>query len=163
MILNNIAFIGLGSNMDNPEQQVITALKNISQTQNITILKTSNLYITKPYGYTEQDDFVNAVCQIITNLTCFELLDKLQAIEVLQQRIRTIKWGPRTIDLDILAFNREIIDTPNLKIPHPDFMNREFVLKPWIEIAPEWIMPNGQKLANTIKPIIHPKHHLELD
>lgn len=148
---NNIAFIGLGSNLNNPKQQVTTALQHISQTSNIKMLKTSSFYISKPYGYTEQDQFTNAVCKIETTLTCFELLTTLQSIENKQQRIRTIKWGPRTIDLDILAFNQEIIDTPDLKIPHPDFMNREFVLKPWCEIEPKWIMPDGKKLAEIYK------------
>lgn len=162
MIVDNIAFIGLGSNMDNPQQQIRTALKNISKIPHTTIIITSSFYITKPYGYLEQDDFVNAVCAIKTSLTCFDLLEKLQAIEKQQLRTRTIKWGPRTIDLDILAYNQEIIKTPDLKVPHPDYMNREFVVKPWIEIAPEWIMPNGLKLCDTIMFATDPKPHLEL-
>ena len=117
---NNLAFIGLGGNLDNPQLQLDTAVKSIIANQNITLLKKSKYYITKPYGYLEQDNFINSVIKIKTSLNCFELLNFLQSIELQQKRSREIHWGPRTIDLDILCFDNIVINHQDLIIPHPD-------------------------------------------
>lgn len=149
----NTAFIGLGSNLDNPDLQINTALTNINNSPNIIIIRKSSLYKTKPYGFEQQNDFVNAVIKIHTSLNPFELLDFLQEIELKQKRKRIIKWGPRTIDLDILAYNKDVINTLHLTIPHPDLKNRGFVLKPWAEIEPEWLLPCGDMIGDIEKQI----------
>jgi len=141
---SKICFIGLGSNLDNPKQQINLALEAIRSHNKITILKQSKLYTTKPYGYLDQNDFINSVIKITTDLSCYELLDYLKTIEHQQKRLKTIHWGPRTIDLDILAFGDLIINTKSLQIPHPDLNNRLFVLQPWAEIEPNWILPDGK-------------------
>lgn len=157
--MNNIAFIALGSNLNSPENQLKIAIEHIKSNSNIYLIKTSSFYNTKPYGYQKQDNFVNAVIKIQTNLTSVELLKFLQHIEQIQKRVREIKWGPRTIDLDILAYNRDIINTKELIIPHQDYKNRDFVLTPWHEIDPNWIMPCGSTISDIRKQMLLAKHN----
>lgn len=147
---NNKAFIALGSNLNNPELQIKTAIKTIEDSPNITLIKAASLYKTKPYGHLNQDKFINSVIKISTNYTAQQLLKFLQNIETQQHRVRAIKWGPRTIDLDILAFNNEVINTENLIIPHYDLQNRAFVLQPWCEIEPNYVLPDGSKINNLL-------------
>jgi 2-amino-4-hydroxy-6-hydroxymethyldihydropteridine diphosphokinase len=155
---NNLAFIGLGGNLDNPQLQLDTAVKSIIANQNITLLKKSKYYITKPYGYLEQDNFINSVIKIKTSLNCFELLNFLQSIELQQKRSREIHWGPRTIDLDILCFDNIVINHQDLIIPHPDLKNRLFVLKPWAEIEPDWLLPDGTKIIDLLQALDDQTH-----
>lgn len=147
-MLNNthICFIALGSNQNNPKTQVIKAIKNISLNPEIKILVCSKLYQTEPYGYINQDNFINAVIKITTTLSPSELLIFLHSIEKKQARVKTMHWGPRTIDLDILVYDNLVINTPDLTIPHPDLQNRLFVLEPWVQITPDWCLPNGQSI-----------------
>lgn len=145
------AIVALGSNQDNPVEQLNTALSNISNLPHTTIIKKSKFYHTKPYGYLDQEDFVNAVIKIKTQLNCHSLLEELQNIENLQGRMREIKWGPRTLDLDIIAYEQLVINTPYLTIPHPDLANRLFVLEPLHEIEPNWILPCN----NTVKNLLY--------
>lgn len=145
-----VAFISIGSNQNNPIEQVIAAVSNIELNENITLLKKSSLYLTKPYGYLNQDDFINAVVQIKTSLNHLELFKTLQNIEVKQNRIKTVVWGPRSIDLDILVFGNLTIKTSTLNIPHHDLENRNFVVIPWHEIDPNWILPNNKKISDLL-------------
>ncbi|MBP9723100.1 MAG: 2-amino-4-hydroxy-6-hydroxymethyldihydropteridine diphosphokinase [Gammaproteobacteria bacterium] len=154
------AFISLGSNQKNPKKQLFTAIKSIKANKYITLLKQSSFFATKPYGYLNQPDFINAVIKIQTSLTCEKLLTFLKEIEQQQQRVKTIHWGPRTLDLDILCYADCIIDLPYLKVPHPDLKNRIFVLEPWVQIAPDWALPDGSVISDLYYKLISPINNI---
>jgi 2-amino-4-hydroxy-6-hydroxymethyldihydropteridine diphosphokinase len=134
MKVKNI-FIGIGTNLGEKEKNLQEALKHIKKIAKI--LKKSKIHKTKPVGYKDQDDFLNMVIEIESELTPQELIIKLHEIEHKMGRIREIKNGPRIIDLDILLFDKVKVNGKYLKIPHPRMYEREFVLKPLAEIAPE--------------------------
>ncbi len=133
-----IAFIGLGSNMHTPEQQVGSALEELERLEDTEIVEHSSLYRSKPVGPQDQADFINAVAKLETQLTPIQLLDAMQALENKHERKRELHWGPRTLDLDILAYGNDVIDSARLSVPHPEIANRSFVLIPWAEIDPDW-------------------------
>ncbi len=137
-----IAFIGLGSNLEQPEQQITNAIQELDQQQGIKVLVNSSLYRSKPVGPQDQDDFINAVVKIETGLTAIALLDCLQTIEQQHHRKRLVHWGPRTLDLDILSYADQQIDNERLTVPHPEIQNRGFVIVPWLEIEPEMALPS---------------------
>lgn len=143
-------FVGIGSNLNNPVDQVKTAIAElhfISQTQ---FLCASNLYLTKPVGPKNQPDFINAVVNLATDLTALELLKALQQIENSHGRERSILWGPRTLDLDLLLYDNETMNTAELILPHPELKKRQFVLQPLAEIAPELNFPCGENIKNLL-------------
>ena len=129
------AYIALGSNMGDKEQYLRSALNamNYDSTQ---VVRTSEFLVTKPVGYVEQEDFLNCVAQVRTLLSPQLLLDQLHQIENQYGRVRTLRWGPRTLDLDIIFYEDDIISTDTLIIPHPRMQERLFVLSPLAEIAP---------------------------
>lgn len=131
--MNKTVYIALGSNIENREQNLKLALEEIKEFAHIT--KESKIHETKPWGYKDQDDFLNMAIAIETDLEAINLLARLQEIEHKMGRTREIKNGPRTIDLDILLYGNEIIERKLLKIPHPEMHKRKFVLKPLLEIA----------------------------
>lgn len=131
-------YIALGSNVGNKRDYINEAVTGMKTNENIRVFEISQLIETKPYGYTEQDDFLNGVMHIRTLYTPLELLRFLNESEKLAGRTRDIHWGPRTLDLDILIYDDLILDSPVLTIPHADMLNRDFVLKPLNEIAP-WL------------------------
>lgn len=135
------AALGLGSNQGDKERHLRLALENIDRLTGTGILRVSRFYRTAPVGKTDQDWFVNAAVLIETGRTPLELLDDLLDIERDMGRVRTEKWGPRNIDLDILFYDRTIIDEPRLIVPHPYLHQRLFVLYPLRDIAPEWRHP----------------------
>jgi len=137
-----IAFIGLGSNIKSPKQQIKSAIKSIEGIALTQVLKVSSLYKSKPIGPQNQNDYINAVAKIDTDLMPLELLECMQDIENQQGRIRKEHWGPRTLDLDILMFGEEIIKDDKLTIPHAEIENRSFVLAPLAEIAPNCLIPD---------------------
>lgn len=142
--------IGLGSNMSNPKRQVQLAIETLSQ--NFTVIATSSLYQTSPVGEIPQDDFINAVVAIETELSPQALLVKLLALEKAQGRRRDgTRWGPRIIDLDILLYGNEEIDEVGLKVPHPELLKRSFVLTPLLEIAPKVTLPNGRSIKEIVQ------------
>ncbi len=145
----NTVYIALGSNLGDREDNLRKALDEISGFAEIK--QKSKIIETEPEGYKEQNFFLNMVIAVQTNLTAFELLEKLQETEQKMGRIRKIKNGPRTIDLDILFFNDETIKTPDLEIPHPRLHKRVFVLNPMNEVAPEIIHPILKKSIKTLK------------
>lgn len=149
-----VAYIALGSNIGNREENLNQAVEMLNATVGINVIKVSTYYDTVPVGYTEQPNFLNAVVEIETYLSAYELLDVCGDIECKLKRKRTIHWGPRTIDLDILLFGNLVIDDELLTIPHPRMYEREFVLKPLNEIASNVIHPllnkNISKLYNEI-------------
>lgn len=142
------AYIGLGSNLNHPLKQIEQALENLAEHPEIEIEEVSSFYGNPPMGPTDQPDYVNAVANITTTLSPTVLLDFLHSIEQKQHRQRIIKWGPRTIDLDILLYGEQQIDLPNLVVPHPGLMQRVFVVLPLLEIAPNLMLPNQIHLKN---------------
>ncbi|MDO5053918.1 2-amino-4-hydroxy-6-hydroxymethyldihydropteridine diphosphokinase [Pasteurella oralis] len=140
-------YIALGSNLNTPIDQLNAALKAISQLPHTQLVKSSSFYQSKPLGPQDQPDYVNAVAYLQTVLPAHTLLEYLQQIENTQGRVRLRRWGERTLDLDILLYDKDVIQTTSLTIPHYDMHNREFVIVPLFEIAPTLVLPNGIKLA----------------
>lgn len=150
-MMSDIAYIGLGSNIENPHAQIHTALVNIQSHEQISIQLSSHLYASAPMGPQNQPDYINAVIKITTGLTPIELLDILQDIEQRHGRQRVgERWGPRTLDLDIILFNNLSMDNDRLTLPHYGMAQREFVLVPLFEIEPDMIMQNGKTLASWV-------------
>lgn len=145
MMLNK-AYLALGTNIGDRSNFLKEALRRIDQMDEITITEASSIYETEPVGYVEQDAFLNMVVEVETSFTAIQLLDAALAIEAALGRKREIKWGPRTIDLDILLFNQENIETERLMVPHPRMHERGFVLLPLYEINPNVKIP-GQTLT----------------
>ena len=139
------AFIALGSNMGDKDAHLLFGVDELKKVKQIQVQKVSSFIRTEPYGYTDQDVFLNGACMIRTTLTPEELLDVCQHIEAEAKRVRKIHWGPRTLDLDILLYDDMIIATERLNVPHPDMANRDFVLKPMAELAPWWGHPVTHK------------------
>lgn len=134
-----IAFIALGSNLDDPTKQVLQAMDAIHKIPGCQLLARSSLYTTAPEGYADQPDFINAVVKVETTLSPLALLHALQSVEHDQKRIRAFKNGPRTIDCDLLTYDNLLMDTDELILPHPRMLARDFVMKPLLEIEPEWM------------------------
>lgn len=130
----SIAYLSIGTNLGDRNKNLIDAIKFLKENKKIENLKISKVYETKAWGLKEQADFLNICVQLKTNLNPTELLDICQNIELKLKRKRTIRWGPRTIDLDILLFDDLTIDKDNLKIPHQRMHQRAFVLKPLMDL-----------------------------
>jgi len=144
-------YIALGSNLANPLHQVQSALNALAELPQTTLIATSSLYRTPPLGPQDQPDYLNAVVALDTDLSAENLLDHTQKIELEHGRVRKDeRWGPRTLDLDILLFGDEIINTERLTVPHYDMKNRQFMLYPLAEIAPELRFPSGESLQTVI-------------
>lgn len=143
-------YLSFGSNMGDREQQINDALNLLNTLPETKVTKISSLYETAPVGGVEQDDFLNGVVALETNLSPIELLDNIQAIELKLNRVRKIHWGPRTIDLDIVLFGDLVMDSERLKVPHPFMHERSFVLIPLNEIASQAIHPVLNKKISDI-------------
>jgi 2-amino-4-hydroxy-6-hydroxymethyldihydropteridine diphosphokinase len=158
------AYIALGSNMDSPHSQLDSALEALAQHPHIEIIGVSSRYQTPPIG-PQQPDFINAAAQLSTDLSPLALLDALQAIEQQQNRVRSIHWGPRTLDLDILFYNNLVgdplvieplvidslvIESERLTIPHPRIGERAFVLVPLMDLNPQLALPSGETVAQLL-------------
>ncbi|XPF92545.1 2-amino-4-hydroxy-6-hydroxymethyldihydropteridine diphosphokinase [Colwellia sp. RE-S-Sl-9] len=142
-------YIGLGSNLENPKQQIINAVKAIKSIESTVMSGISSLYYSRPMGPQDQPDYMNAVAELTTTLSPLALLDELQKIENQAGRVRKDdRWGPRILDLDILLFGNSIIDSERLTVPHYGLKNREFVLLPLHEIAPKLCLPDGDSIEN---------------
>lgn len=144
-----ISFIALGSNMGDKENYLNKAIDLIEKRAG-KVLKRSTILKTEPYGYTDQDEFLNMAIKIDTELTPRQLLETLLKIELELDRVRKITWGPRTIDLDIIYYGDEIVDEPDLQIPHIDLYNRDFVLEPVAEIDKNFIDPRKNKTVGVL-------------
>ena len=138
------AYVALGSNLGDKEANLRRALELLIE-RGVEIVKTSTFISTEPYGVTDQPQFLNGVCEVRTSLEPLELLHTLLDIEQEMGRVRLRHWGERNIDLDLLLYEDVVMDTPELKLPHPDMQNRDFVLLPLAEIAPELVHPILQK------------------
>lgn len=134
--------VGLGSNLDDPASQVETAFGMLAAIDRTTLVEKSSLYRSAPLGGIDQPDFVNAAALLATGLDPRAFLEALQAIELARGRERgDVQWGPRVIDLDLLAYDGLSLDEPDLKVPHPGIAARNFVLLPLREIAPDFRIP----------------------
>ena len=130
------AYLGLGSNLGDREGFLRQAVALLAAEGDIRVKKVSSIYETEPVGFTDQGAFLNAVVVVETELSVVELLSKCLAVEQKLQRVRDVRWGPRTIDIDILLFGEQTIDDPKLIVPHPRLRERLFVLIPLHEVAP---------------------------
>lgn len=146
----NTVYISFGSNIGYREKAIEDALYLINQ-NGMKITRKSNILETEPYGYTKQPIFLNGVVEVETELSCRNVLERLLYIEKKIGRVRKFKWGPRIIDLDIIFFNDELYNEEDLKVPHPDMQNRDFVLRPLCDICPNFIHPVFKK---TIKELL---------
>ncbi|SMN13976.1 2-amino-4-hydroxy-6-hydroxymethyldihydropteridinepyrophosphokinase [Bathymodiolus heckerae thiotrophic gill symbiont] len=136
-----LAYIGLGSNLNNPKQQIKDALIALNNTTDVKVVALSSLYQSPPIDGSKQPDYINAVCEVNTHLTALELLYVCQDIETKQHRVREKKWGARTLDLDIITYGVQVIASKQLMVPHAEMMNRAFVLVPLAEIEPDFKVP----------------------
>jgi 2-amino-4-hydroxy-6-hydroxymethyldihydropteridine diphosphokinase len=148
--MGHIAYIGIGSNIGDKVHQCERAISEILKVDRHRLLAKSSLFKTQPIGYTSQDWFVNGVIKIETNLKAPDLLRTLKTTESQLGRIETFRWGPRTIDLDILFFDDIEIHTEDLQIPHPFIQNRQFVLIPLAEIDPTLVHPVLKKTVQEL-------------
>lgn len=148
------AYIAIGSNLSDPVAQAQKAIEALRHHPHIELTACSSLYSSTPMGPQDQPDYINAVAQIQTQLSPLELLDCTQAIELEQGRVRKEeRWGPRSLDLDILLYGDQIIDSPRLTVPHYGMKVREFVIYPLFEIAPNLSLPDGTELESLLKTV----------
>jgi 2-amino-4-hydroxy-6-hydroxymethyldihydropteridine diphosphokinase len=148
------AYVGLGSNLDDPVAQVRRALAALAGLPQTRLVARSSLYRSPPMGPAEQPDYVNAVAALLTALPAAELLAALQDIENAQGRRRDgPRWGPRTLDLDLLLFGEVAMASDTLTLPHPGLAERPFVLLPLLEVAPELRVPGGPRVARLARQV----------
>jgi 2-amino-4-hydroxy-6-hydroxymethyldihydropteridine diphosphokinase len=145
-----IAYIGLGSNLEHPAQHILQAMHELDNLPHCHLLAVSNTYRSIAVGPGEQPDYVNAVVQIETSLPPLDLLDAIQSIELAHGRVRDIRWGPRTLDLDMIMLDNLTMDTERLILPHPRAAERDFVLRPLLDIAPYLSFPDERSAAECL-------------
>ena len=153
-----LAYIGLGSNLKDPKLQIETALKALNEADGILVTKISSFYESKPLLDIPGPNYINAVCKVDTSLSAIDLLDVCQQIEDNQKRVRKVKWGSRTIDLDILLYEQQVISSDRLSIPHPEMIDRAFVMVPLYEIDKEINVP----LLGPVKKLIDRVNKLDV-
>ena len=155
-------YIGLGSNQGDSRVTIGEALKQINGSEGIEITGVAPLYRTAPQGYLEQDDFINTVAEINTTLSPLALLSALQQIETDLGRVRTVRWGPRTVDLDLLLYGDETINLPKLQVPHPRMHQRAFVMVPLADLNKELEL-SGERVSVTAKRLAGEQRIVKLD
>ena len=144
-------YIGIGSNLETPVDQVQQAIHELSNLPHCQLVKASSLYASKPMGPQDQPDYINAVVHLETDLEPIALLNALQELEHLHRRVRKQHWGPRTLDLDMLLYNQETINHARLQVPHLGLTQRNFVLYPLAEINSQLSLPNGTSLQQLLQ------------
>jgi 2-amino-4-hydroxy-6-hydroxymethyldihydropteridine diphosphokinase len=145
-----LAYVGIGSNLEDPRRNVEQALEELKSLERTTLLRHSSLYRSAPIGYSEQPQFVNAVAALETALAPERLLDELQAIEARHGRRRSFANAPRTLDLDLLLYGKQTIRLPRLTVPHPRMHERAFVLRPLLELDPQAEIPGKGNAAELL-------------
>lgn len=148
-----LAFIGIGSNLDQPAIQVQRAIAALGTLPNSRMQQCSPWYRSAAIGPGEQADYINGVAALETGLSAIELLDQLQAIEQAQGRVRTVRWGPRSLDLDLLLYGNQRIDSDRLIVPHPRLQDRHFVLYPLYDLAPDLSLPDGSSVRELLRRV----------
>ncbi|KUO50756.1 MAG: hypothetical protein APF76_15790 [Desulfitibacter sp. BRH_c19] len=151
--MKTFVFLGLGSNIGNRKEYLERAINALKDNPDITVKAASSIYETEPFGGVEQNSFLNMVIKIETALKPNQLLQTTMTIEKDLDRVRTIRWGPRTVDIDILLYGDEVIKTKELTIPHMGLKERAFVLVPLLEIAPDIKLLTGEYLKDFLKNI----------
>ncbi|MCC7517133.1 MAG: 2-amino-4-hydroxy-6-hydroxymethyldihydropteridine diphosphokinase [Pseudomonadales bacterium] len=145
------AYIGIGSNLANPQQQVLCAVAALRALPSSHLKALSPWYGSRPVGGpANQPDYINGVACLETQLTPHQLLDALQSIEQQQQRERSVRWGARTLDLDLLLYDQRCIHDERLTVPHPRLQERTFVLAPLADLAPQLVLPNRCSVASLL-------------
>jgi 2-amino-4-hydroxy-6-hydroxymethyldihydropteridine diphosphokinase len=142
------AYVAIGSNQQEPRAQVARAFDALARLPDTRLVARSRLYVTQPFGPVAQDDFINAAAGLLTQLPPHALLEALRAIETSQGRVRTQRWGPRTLDLDLLVHGRARLADDVLTLPHPGIVERNFVLYPLADIAPQLDVPGMGRVAD---------------
>lgn len=145
------AVIALGANLDDPQRQVHEAARRIAGLPGVTVVGRSRLYRTAPVGGPDQPDYVNAVIVVETERGARALLDDLHAIEAEYGRTRDVRWGPRTLDLDLITYDDQRSADPNLELPHPRAYERAFVLVPWRDADPAASLPDHGSVADLLE------------
>lgn len=151
--IRHTAFIGLGSNLEDPRAQVRRALSALASLPESAQLRQSSLYQTDPVGFLDQPAFINAVAALETSLDPTKLLWHLRAIEAAQGRSRGVPNGPRTLDLDLLIYGDLVLNSPELILPHPRMHDRAFVLVPLAELSPELVIPGIGPIGSSIQAL----------
>jgi 2-amino-4-hydroxy-6-hydroxymethyldihydropteridine diphosphokinase len=141
------AFLSLGSNLGDRAATLDAALRELEASGEVRVVRRSSLYATAPVGKTDQPEFYNLAVEVETALAPEALLDRCQAVERHLGRVRGERWGPRTLDVDILLYDRQVVSTERLIIPHPELLRRRFVLEPLLEITPDAALPDGSPIA----------------
>jgi 2-amino-4-hydroxy-6-hydroxymethyldihydropteridine diphosphokinase len=152
-----LAYIGIGSNLDEPKSHVGLAFEDLAQIPGTSVVKRSSLYRSGPVGYADQPDFVNAVAGIETSLPASRLLAELKEIEARHGRQRSFRNAPRPLDLDILLYGELTLSLAHLTLPHPRMHERAFVLKPLLEIAPETVIPGVGSVKDCLEKVADQK------
>lgn len=156
------AYVGIGSNLDSPMDQVAAAIQSLQDVPDTLLVCQSGLYRSAPMGSAGQPDYINAVAGLLTQKDPRELLRELQKIEREHGRTRDGEhWGPRTLDLDLLAYAGQIVDDKDLTVPHPGIAARNFVLFPWQEIAPGFRLPGGADIAGMASRVSRTEPRIE--
>lgn len=156
-------YLGLGSNLGDRVKNLRSCVRILTDCESVRLLRVSGVYQAEPIGHEDQPQFLNAVVCIDTTLSPKELLSFVQKIERALGRRRTIRWGPRTIDVDILLYAMEKIDEPELTIPHPRIYERRFVLLPLREIEPEITFPDGKHIDEVMGALGNQQYVVRLD
>ncbi|WP_222832000.1 2-amino-4-hydroxy-6-hydroxymethyldihydropteridine diphosphokinase [Desulfarculus baarsii] len=151
------AYVGLGANIGDPLAQLVAGVAAMRELPGVTSLMVSPVYRTAPVGRTDQPPFVNAVARLRYHGSARALLAGLLAVEKACGRVRAERWGPRTLDLDLLLFGDEVIDQPELRVPHPEMTRRVFVLAPLAQLAPELIIPLTGRTASQLLAALDPR------
>jgi 2-amino-4-hydroxy-6-hydroxymethyldihydropteridine diphosphokinase len=151
-------YISLGSNLDDPRQHIRSAIRALQHLPDSNLTKLSRFYWSRAIGPDGQGDYLNGAAQLVTTLEAEALLDQLQIIEASQGRKRGERWGARTLDLDLLLYGNTMINSARLTVPHPELLNRDFVLRPLLDIDPDLCLMDGTKLASRLDYC--PNNHL---
>lgn len=144
------AWVGLGSNLEDPLAQLALAITGLASLPRTSLLAQSSFYRSSPMGPQDQPDFVNGVVLLTTELPAEALLDELQTLEENHGRERVVHWGPRTLDLDLLLYGDQQISSERLTVPHPGLAVRDFVLRPLLELEPELVLPDGLSASSLL-------------
>lgn len=150
--MRRTAFLGLGSNLGDRLATLQRAVDLLHAEAGIRVVGTSRVWETAPVGGPDQPDFLNAVIRIETTRSAYELLEAAHRVEGALDRVRDVRWGPRTIDVDILLFGDERVDEADLTVPHPRMLERSFVILPLLELDPDPVLPDGTRVLDVRLP-----------